>query len=392
MTKFLIKSFIKDSENTKSPEVRTAYGKFAGILGIVCNFLLFASKLVIGILSTSVSIIADAVNNLSDAASSVISFVGFKLSSKPADEKHPYGHGRYEYLSALFVAIIVMVIGIELFKASVEKIIHPKAIDFGLPLVLVLVISVIVKLWMMKFTKTIGKKIDSNALTATSADSRNDVISTLSVLGASVISHFSGYELDGWLGLCVSACILFSGFHMVKDTIDPMLGSAPNATLAQMLKDEILTYQGVIGVHDLIIHDYGPTRKFASVHVEMPAENDALESHEIIDNIERNIFTSMGIHLIIHFDPIVTKAEINDNMYLKIEKILKEIDEKLSLHDLKVVNCEDRTHLYFDCISPKEINIDDSLLTELIASKIKEMDASYICHVTVDKSFVPIVK
>ncbi len=392
MTEFLIKAFIKNSENIKSPEVRTAYGKFAGVFGIVCNFFLFVSKLVIGILSSSVSIIADAVNNLSDAASSVVSFVGFKLSSKPADEEHPYGHGRYEYLSALFVAIIVMVIGIELFKASAQKIIHPEAIDFGLPLVLVLIISVIVKLWMMKFNKTIGEKIKSNTLLATSKDSRNDVISTLSVLLASVISQFSGYELDGWIGLCVSAFILFSGFHMVKDTIDPMLGSAPCAKLSQMLKDEILAYQGVLGVHDLIIHDYGPSRKFASVHVEMPAEDDALKSHEIIDNIERNIFTSMGIHLIIHFDPIVTKDEINDSVYSKIEKVLKEIDEKLSLHDLKVVSCDDITHLYFDCISPKEINMDDSVLTELIANKIKKIEPSYICHVTVDKSFVPIVK
>lgn len=392
MTRLLIKAFIKDANNIKNPKVRTSYGKFAGVVGIVCNFLLFTSKLIIGFLTSSVSIIADAINNLSDASSGLVSLVGFKLSSKPADEEHPYGHGRYEYLSALFVAIIVMVIGVELFKSSVEKIINPKTVEFGLPLVLVLVISIAVKLWLMKFNKVIGEKIESNTLIASSYDSRNDVISTLAILFASIISYYTGYELDGWIGLLVSAFILVSGFYLVKNTIDPMLGSAPNAELTEIIKDKILSYQNIIGVHDLIIHDYGPSRKFASVHVEMPAEENSLKSHEIIDNIERDLFTLLGIHLIIHFDPIITNTQINNDIYSKIEKVILKIDERLSIHDLRLVSCDNSTHIYFDCLSPKEIDMDDALLIEMITKEIQKIDASYICHITVDKSFVPVIK
>ena len=392
LTNLLIKAFIKDYKSTDKPSVRTSYGKLSGIVGIVCNVFLFTSKLIIGILSSSVAIIADSVNNLSDAASSVISLVGFKLSSKPADDEHPYGHGRYEYLSALLVAVIVMVIGVELFKTSIGKIINPQSVAFGMPLVLVLAVSITVKLWMMKFNKSIGKIIDSHALKATAADSRNDAIATLAVLLASVISHYTGYELDGFIGLGVSVFILISGIGLVKETIDPMLGCAPNAELTDIIKNMILSCEDVIGVHDLIVHDYGPNKKFASVHVEMPAELDPVKSHEIIDNIERELLVSHGIHLIIHFDPIVTKKEVTDNLYYKIEKAVKEIDPRLSIHDLKAEKNDEGTHLYFDCILTDEIKLCESDLITLIENKIREFDSSLICHITVDKSFAPIVK
>ncbi len=392
MTKFLIKKFIKDFNNTNSLKVRTSYGKLSGIVGIICNLILFVSKFMLGFFTYSISIIADAVNNLSDASSSVVNLVGFKLSGKPADEEHPYGHGRYEYLSALCVSLIILVIGVELLKSGIEKIINPQRVIFGVSTLVILSLSVIIKLWLMFFNKTLSKKINSKALIATSKDCRNDVIATLSILLGAIISHYTHYELDGWLGVGVSIFILYSGFLLVKETIDPMLGSAPSEELIENIKNKILSFDGVLGMHDLIVHDYGPLRKFASVHVEMNAETDVIKSHEIIDNIERDMLKDMGIHLIIHFDPVSNEDSIVCEIRRKIESIAKSIDKRISIHDLKITHQNENTILTFDCFCPDEVNITHQVLKLLIEEKVKKIDKNYICHITVDKSYVPIFK
>ena len=386
MTKLLIRKFVANHDDTTAPEVRAAYGKLSGIVGIVCNILLFAAKIIIGIMSSSVAIVADAVNNFTDAASSIISLIGFRLSEKPADKEHPYGHGRYEYLAAMGIAVLIIVIGIELFKSGIEKILNPAIIVFSFPLGLVLILSIVLKLWMMAFNRYAGGKINSKALLAASADSRNDVIATTAVLVSAIFSHIFNIDLDGWMGVGVSIFILASGFGIVKDTIDPMLGNAPNPEYIESIKTKILSYPGVLGMHDLIVHDYGPCRKFASVHVEMAAEEDVIETHDVIDNIERDMLEEIGLHLIVHFDPVVTNDTSTQNLRKLIEDVVTQIDASLTIHDLRVVQGSTHTNLVFDCVAPYEIKISDSKLKELIEEKVKEINSEYNCVITIDKS------
>ena len=286
--------------------MRTAYGNLAGAVGIVCNALLCAAKLLMGTLFGSISVTADAVNNLSDASSSIITLVGFKLSAKPADKEHPYGHARIEYLAGLAVSVLIIVIGFELARTSLDKILHPTPVAFSWLTVAVLAGSIGVKLWMAMFNRTIGRRIGSATLEATATDSRNDVISTAAVLAALVLGQATHLVLDGWMGLAVALFILYSGIGLIKETVDPLLGEAPSEELAQHIARKVLSYDGVLGTHDLMVHDYGPGRCFASVHVEMAAEKDVLESHDIIDNIERDFHDNDNIHLVIHYDPIQT--------------------------------------------------------------------------------------
>ncbi|MBR5505853.1 MAG: cation transporter [Clostridia bacterium] len=386
MTKLLIRKFVANHDETADPKVRAAYGKLSGIVGIVCNILLFAAKIIIGIMSSSVAIVADAVNNFTDAASSIISLIGFRLSEKPADKEHPYGHGRYEYLAAMGIAVLIIVIGIELFKSGIEKILNPAIIVFSFPLGLVLILSIVLKLWMMAFNRYAGGKINSKALLAASADSRNDVIATTAVLVSAIFSHIFGVDLDGWMGVGVSIFILTSGFGIVKDTIDPMLGNAPNPEYIESIKTKILSYPGVLGMHDLIVHDYGPCRKFASVHVEMAAEEDVIETHDVIDNIERDMLEEIGLHLIVHFDPVVTNDTSTQNLRRLIEDVVTQIDASLTIHDLRVVQGSTHTNLVFDCVAPYEIKISDSTLKELIEEKVKGINSEYNCVITIDKS------
>ncbi len=391
MTQFLIRLFVKDYQNTDQPRVRTAYGKLAGMVGIVCNLILFGLKILIGTVSGSVSITADAVNNFSDASSSIISLLGFKLAEMPADKNHPYGHGRFEYLSAMMVAVLVLVIGVELFQSSVDKILHPQAVVFSVPLVIVLVFSIAVKLWMMLFNHKVGKKINSQSLLASAADSRNDVISTFAVLTASVVSEVTNLQLDGWIGLAVAVFILISGIGLVKETINPMLGSAPDEAEIKWIHDKLLTYPKILGMHDLIIHDYGPCRKFASVHLELAAEDDVFESHEIIDQIEQD-FLREGLNLIAHYDPILTKDSEVLDIRRQVDVSVKSIDQRLSIHDLRVVCGKYRTNLVFDCVSPYEVKIEPENLKAMIGEKVKQINPSYSCIITIDNSFAPIPK
>ncbi len=390
MTNLLLKTFVKNHAQTDKQEVRTAYGKLAGFVGIVCNILLFAAKIIIGTLSGSVSITADAFNNLSDASSSIINLLGFKLSEKPADAEHPYGHGRYEYLSALSVAILIILIGFELFKTSFNKIINPVNVKFSWILTIVLILSILVKLWMMIFNKKLGKAIKSTALIATSQDSRNDVIATLAVLIATVVSAFTKLELDGWIGMGVAIFILISGFGLIKSTIDPMLGRAPDREFVRKIRDRIMSYEGVLGVHDLIIHDYGPCRQFASVHVEMAAEEDVLASHDVIDNIEFDFLNDIGLNMIVHYDPIITKNELVSSMRYKIQEIVKTVNPSLSIHDLRVVPGVTHTNLVFDCLADFDINMTDYELKCMISQAVKEQHPDYNCVITIDKNYAPI--
>ncbi|MBQ8768200.1 MAG: cation transporter, partial [Oscillospiraceae bacterium] len=306
MTKLLLKLFIKHPEGTGDPKTRSAIGKLSGVVGIIANLLLFAGKLVAGLLSGSVSITADAMNNLSDASSSIVTFVGFKLAEKPADEDHPYGHARFEYLSGLAVAALIIVIGFELAKTSVQKIFNPAAVAFSGVTVAVLLGSIAMKLWLAIFNGTLSKKIHSGTLAATAADSRNDCVTTAAVLLAGTVEYFTSWQVDGFMGLAVALFILWSGAKLAKETVDPLLGEAASPELQALIVDYISANPKVLGYHDLMVHDYGPGQRFASLHVEMDQKEDPLLCHEIIDDIERECLQSHNIHLVIHYDPVVT--------------------------------------------------------------------------------------
>ena len=367
--------------------VRSAWGKAASIMGIFCNVLLFAGKIVVGLVSGSLAITADAFNNLSDASSSVVSLLGFKMADKPADAEHPYGHGRYEYLSGLMVAVMILVIGVELLKSSVEKILHPEPIAFSWLLVLVLACSIAVKLWMSAFNRRIGRRIGSKTLTATADDSRNDVIATSVVLLATVLGHFTGLMLDGWLGAAVALFILFSGFMLVKDTIDPLLGGAVDAQTVDHIRRKIMGYPGVLGTHDLIVHDYGPGRQFASVHVEMDAQRDPLESHDLIDNIERDFLRDEKLHLVIHYDPVAMDDPRIGVMREFIAGVAACIHKDMTIHDLRIVPGPTHVNVVFDCIVPYEVKLDEEDIRQRITRVVQAEYPNYYCVITLEHGF-----
>lgn len=387
MTKLLIRLFVKKHEQVQDVKVRTTYGKMAGWVGIVCNAFLFIGKFLIGMMSGSVSISADAINNLSDASSNIISLLGFKMGSKPADQDHPYGHARYEYLSGLFVSVWIIVIGIELLRTSIQKVRNPEPVEFSWIMVIVLLASILVKLWMAVFNRFVGRTIESETLMATAADSRNDVISTTAVLAASIISHYTNLELDGWMGILVALFILYSGFGLIKDTLDPLLGRAPDSALVDRIQKKIMAYEGVLGTHDLMIHDYGPGRLFASVHVEMAAEADVLKCHEIIDNIEKDFFEQDNLNMVIHYDPIVTSDEAVGDLRRWLSQRVKSIDERLTIHDLRLVPGVSHTNMIFDCVVPHEFELTDKEVKRRIQDLVSVQYPGHQCVITVDKSF-----
>ena len=391
MTELLIKKLVPNSEKTHIPEVRMEYGKLAGRCGIVLNLFLFVIKFITGTLAKSISITADAVNNLTDAASSIVSLLGFVLAEKPADKEHPYGHGRYEYISALTVAAIIIVIGVELFKTGVQKIISPEAVNCSVYSIMILVVSILTKLWMSAFNVKIGKRINSKTLIATAKDSRNDVISTFAVLVSAAVAILFKINIDGFVGVAVSIFILYSGFGLIKDTISPLLGVAPDEEVVRHIHDIITSYPKVLGTHDLIIHDYGPGRCFASVHIEVAAEDDILETHDEIDNIERYFSEKEHLKLVVHMDPIVTKNEAVTDMRKKLSKMVKNIDEALSIHDLRTVPGPTHTNVIFDCVLPLEIKVSKSEIEKQISDFIKkEYGENYFPVITFDSSYVPI--
>lgn len=390
MTGFLVKRFVKDYEAVQKPEVRAAYGKLSGLVGIFCNVILFGVKFLLGTLTASVAVTADAVNNLSDASSGIISLLGFKMASRPADEEHPYGHARYEYLAGLTVTVMILVIGIELLKSSVLKVLHPEPVEFRVVSVVVLAAAIVVKLWMALFNRNLGKEINSQTLLTTAADSRNDVISTGAVLLAAVLSRISGVELDGYMGILVALFILYSGLGLIRETLDPLLGKAPDAGLVEEIQQKIMTYPGVLGTHDLMIHDYGPGRQFASVHVEVAAEEDVIKSHDVIDNIERDFYKEMNLHLVVHMDPVVTgDAAVGDlRRWLSLE--VKKVNPELTIHDLRFVQGTTHSNLIFDCLVPRGIAQSDAEIKRAIAELVKETYPNYYCVITIDHSYAAV--
>ena len=388
MTEWLVRHFICNHDRTSDPAVRTSYGQFAGAVCIVCNVLLCLAKGAIGLIAGSVSIVADAVNNLSDAASNIVSLLGFKLASRPADPEHPYGHGRYEYLAGLVVAALVLAIGINLVTSSVGKIANPAPTGFSPALVAVLALSIAVKLWMASFNRALGRRIDSDTLEATAIDSRNDVISTAAVLACACVSHATGIDLDGWAGLAVGAVICWSGVGLLRDTVSPLLGQAPSPELVEHIRTKILSYPGVLGTHDLMVHDYGPGRQFASAHVEMAAEADPLESHDLIDNIEQGFKTEDGLIVTLHYDPIVTDDPEVADMRNWIGQAVKIIDPRLTIHDLRTVPGTTHTNVIFDCVRPQDLNLTDSQLKRRIDQIVRDHYPKTIAKVTIDESYV----
>ncbi len=387
MSKWLFKKFIKDYENTADPSVRAAYGKLSGIIGIILNLTLFACKMAVGVISGSLSITADAVNNLSDASSSIISLLGFKLASRPADDEHPYGHGRYEYLSGLMVCVIIILIGFELLKSSAEKIINPSHTEFSVVFAGTLVFSILIKIWMSSFNSEAGKAISSKTLKAAAADSRNDVLATSAVLASFVISGITGIDLDGFMGFAVALFILYSGYGLIKDTIDPLLGHAPDPQAVEYIKKKILSYEGVLGTHDLMIHDYGPGRQFASVHVEMAAEQDVISSHDVIDTIERDFKNHDGLNMIVHYDPIITYDSSTTNIRRWISEKIKEISPELEIHDLRTVPGSSRTNVVFDCVMPYSVEISEKELCSRISRMVIDAFPNHYCIITIDRDF-----
>lgn len=391
MIDFITNKFIKNSGDVENPAVRSAYGKFAGWVGIVCNIFLCAGKFIAGLLSGSMSVTADAVNNLSDASSGVIGLIGFKLSERSADKEHPYGHGRYEYLAGFMVAALIMIIGAELLRDSIMKIITPSKVEFGIVTAAVLAVSVLLKLMMMVFYKKIGRRIKSEALIATAADSRNDVISTLAVLSALIISHFCGVELDGVMGAAVAVFILYSGVGLVKEAMNPLLGKAPSRELVESIHDKILSYDGILGTHDLMIHDYGPGRQFASVHVEMSADISFVECHEIIDKIERD-FLDGGLNMLVHPDPIISENYETGRISAELKRIVHRIDENITIHDVRVVDCADKLRVIFDCVVPPDTGAEESALSEEINRFLRVKFPNASCEISFENSYASIPK
>ena len=352
MTELLLRLFVRNYRDTESTAVHSAIGKLAGVAGIVCNCLLFLGKLAVGLLAGSLSIIADAVNNLSDASSSVVTLLGFRMAQQPADLDHPYGHARYEYLSGLVVAALILLVGADLAKSSVEKIIHPAAVEFSAATFVVLLCAIAMKVWMSRFFAALGKRIRSTTLQATSVDSRNDVITSSAVLAGCLVEYFFHINIDGYVGLAVALFILYSGVHIARETISPLLGQRADRDLVERISQLILSHDKVLGIHDLLVHDYGPGQCYASVHVELSAQEDPLVCHDIIDDIECDALDQLNVHLVIHYDPVVQNDAEWNEMDRVVHAIIHGIEPQLSMHDFRMVRGAKQTKLVFDLEVP----------------------------------------
>ena len=384
MTGLLLRLFVKDADNTENPAVHTSIGKMAGFTGICCNILLFLGKLLAGLLSGSVSILADAINNLSDAGSSLVTLLGFYLAQRPADKEHPYGHARYEYLSGLVVSALILVIGLELGKSSFEKVLHPQPI-LATPVVLgVLTVSLCLKLWMSHFFRTLGARIRSVTLTAASADSRNDVIATAGVLLGYIVSSLFGVNVDGIVGLGIAAFILWSGIGIARDTISPLLG-ARDPALVKKLSALVLSHEKVLGIHDLLVHDYGPGQCFASVHAELSAEEDPLACHDIIDDIEQDAWERLNVHLVIHYDPVMTNDAEWNRMRTLTEGWVRQVNPRLSIHDFRMVRSTRQTKLVFDLAIPYDMALSAREVQTFIAEQLQKEGRDYQTVIHLDR-------
>lgn len=392
MTRLLIRIFVKDYQNVQNAQVRERYGLFSGLVGIVTNLLLVAGKLYVGVVFHSIAVTADAVNNLSDSLSSIVTLVGFKMAAKPADSDHPYGHARIEYISGLMVSLVIFVTGFQFAQTSFQKILHPEPTDFSLLIVAVLGGSILIKAWQGSFYRKVGKSISSAAISATAADSMNDVLATSAVLIGAVFTRLTGFNLDGYVGFIVAVMIMVTGFQMVRETSNPLLGEAPDQKLVDDIYQTISGYDGILGIHDLNVHSYGPGRCFATVHCEVPAERNVLLSHDIIDNIERDFLEQKGIHLVIHMDPVTTNDPKSNELKQQVETLLRDLSPEISMHDFRVVWGPTHANLVFDVCVSFEFPMKDKELADRITEKVRRLPGNCYPVITVDHDYVPVNK
>ena len=387
MGKLLIRIFVKDHENTDDPRVRERYGKFAGVVGIVSNLILCIMKILIGLVSRSIAIIADGINNLADASSSIITLVGFKLASQPEDEDHPYGHARIEYLTGQFISIVIIVIGLQLLRTSIDKILHPDPLEFSCLTIIILVAAILIKLWQSLFNRSIGRKIRSVTLMATAADSRNDVISTSAVLISVIVGKFTGIQIDGYMGCLVALFIIWSGIQLVRETTSPLLGEAPDQELVDSIAEIVKKEPGVLGIHDLMVHNYGPGKIFASMHIEVDADGDLMESHDMIDNIEKRIKDELHVEFVVHMDPVKTDDPLITKMKKIIADALLPLDGVDNIHDFRIVPGPTHTNIIFDVVLVADCSLSEKEITGIAAEAARSVDNDFYVVITFDHAY-----
>ena len=389
MVDFLVHKFVKNYENTENAQVRTEYGVLAGLVGIVCNLLLFGGKLAVGLLLHSISVMADAFNNLSDAASSVIGFVGVKMASKPAARDHPFGHGRIEYIAALIVSFLVIQVGWSFLKSAAGKIRDPEDLSFRALSLVVLLGSIGVKLWMGYFNRKLGKRIHSKVMMATAADAMGDVVTTSATVASILFFRFTGVNIDGFVGIAVALVVIWAGIGIAKDTLEPLIGEAVDPEVYHKITEMVESYDGILGSHDLIVHNYGPTRSLASIHAEVPNDVDIEVSHEIIDRIEREAAKKLGIFLVIHMDPVAVRDDRAAAVRAEVKAVVEALDGRLSIHDFRMVDGEQQINLIFDVVVPHAYQGKDlKQLQTKISEKVRGLDSRYHCIMTLEKSYV----
>lgn len=387
MISLLARIFIKQREDLEAPAIRRAYGILCGSVGICLNILLFAGKFFAGTLSGSVAITADAFNNLSDAGSSFVTLLGFRLAGQKPDEDHPFGHGRFEYLSGLVVSLLILLMGLELAKSSVEKILHPAAVDSSPLVILILCVSVAVKLYMFCYNKRLGRRLGSPAMEATAMDSLSDSAATTAVLLATLAGHFFGWKIDGWCGILVAAFILWSGFNAAKETLDPLLGTAPTADYVASIRGLVMAHPEILGIHDLIVHDYGPGRTMISLHAEVSSAGNVLHLHDEIDNVEKELREKLGCEAVIHMDPIVTDDGITEETRERVAALARCIDDDISIHDFRMVAGPTHTNVIFDAVVPFRFRLTDAEVEKKIKTAVRTLDGNYYAVVKVEKSY-----
>lgn len=387
MVQLLARYFIKNYEQTESPSVRQSYGVLCGSVGIGFNILLFIGKFLAGLISNSIAITADAFNNLSDAGSSLITLIGFKMAGQKPDTEHPFGHGRIEYLTGLLVSLLILLMGVELIKSSVSKILHPEATECTPVVAGILIVSILVKLYMYLYNRSTGRKIDSAAMMATAADSLSDMLSTSVVLIATLIGKFTGLQIDGWCGLLVGIFILYAGFSAAKDTISPLLGQPPQKEFVEKIESIVQSYPQVLGIHDLIVHDYGPGPGHDFLHAEVPASGDMLHLHDTIDNIERQLHRELHCDAVIHMDPVMNDDEETQELKKQVTCCLHELDKSLNLHDFRIVKGPTHTNIIFDILVPFKFQLSDAEISRFMEEKIHSISASYYAVINIDKDY-----
>ncbi len=385
MTTFLSKLFIKNRDNVKDPSVRRAYGTMVSIVGIIVNLLLAALKLFAGLICGSISITADAINNVSDAGSQIISLISFKISAKPADRDHPFGHARIEYVASMIVSFLVLLVGFELLKESISKIFSPEPTEFTVPVFIILGVSILAKLWLFIFNRGIAKRIDSSVMKATATDSLSDAASTTAVLISSLIAYFTNIQTDAYMGIIVAALILFAGIKILNETKNSILGSAPEQEIVEAVASLALSYPEILGIHDMVIHNYGPGNTIASLHAEVDGAANIFDTHDVIDNLEKRLFNELGVRATVHMDPIVTDDEkVTSLKEITLNTVLS-IDERLNIHDFRYVEGTTHSNLIFDVVAPFELKLSDNELKDKISSAISHVDPTYFVVITVDR-------